>query len=169
MMTDDTIIPAAGYDLGVPGAVAPPAPTPPMSMQEAAVRKTEFLANKEKTTALMNGDVGATNEWRNITDNLYQAPAIIGPRDQAAEDLNSSTGYALPDSVVDEYRRNDPVTPEVRRQAEHRWDALIRDPDFIARFNRKEPEAMRQWGAIVSIRSRPVRDNPQGGNESAQS
>jgi hypothetical protein len=167
-MSDDTVIPAAGHDLGIPGAVAPPTPQPAFSMQEAADRKTEFLANKEKTTALMNGDVGATNEWRLINDHLWQAPAIIGPRDQAAEDLNASTGFALPESVVDEYRRNDPVTPEVRRQAEHRWDALIRDPDFVARFNRKEPDAMKQWGAIVSIRSRPVRD-PQGGNESAQS
>jgi hypothetical protein len=168
-MTDDTIIPAAGHDLGIPGAVAPPAPQPAMSMAEASARKTEFLANKEKTTALMNGDVGATNEWRLINDHLWQAPQIVGPRDQAVEDLNASTGYALPDSVVGEYRRNDPVSPEVRRAAEHRWDALIRDPDFIARFNRKEPEAMKMWGAIVSIRSRPVRDNPQGGNESAQS
>jgi hypothetical protein len=163
-MVDDTT-PAAGFDLGIPGAVAPPAPPPPMSPAEAASRKSEFLANKEKTDALMNGDVDATNEWRLITSNLYQEPAIIGPRDQAADDLNASTGYALPDSVVDEYRRNDPVTPEVRRQAEHRWEALIRDPEFITRFNRKEPEAMRQWGAIVSIRSRPLRDNP-GGSES---
>jgi hypothetical protein len=58
------------------------------------------------------------------------------------------------------------VTPEVRRQAEHRWDALIRDPDFVARWSRKEPEAMRLWGAIVSLRSRPVRDqNTKGENE----
>jgi hypothetical protein len=140
-----------------------------MSMAEAAARKTEFLANKEKTTALMNGDVGVTNEWRLITQNLWQAPAIIGPRDQAVEDLNESTGFALPKDVLEEYRRNDPVTPETLRMANARWDSLMRDPDFISRFNRKEPEAMKQWGAIVSIRSRPVRDNPQGGNESAQS
>jgi hypothetical protein len=161
----DDIIPAAGHDLGIPGAVAPPAPPPPMSPSEVASRKSEFMANKEKTAALMNGDVTATAEWKLINDHLWQAPAIIGPRDQAAEDLNAPTGYALPDSVVDEYRRNDPVTPEVRRAAEHRWDALIRDPEFIARFNRKEPEAMKQWGAYVSIKSRPVRDSqPQPGD-----
>jgi hypothetical protein len=159
-VTDDTIIPAAAGDLSLPGGPVVPA-APAMSPAEAASRKSEFLGSKEKTTTLMNGDAAATAEWKLINEHLWQAPAIIGPRDQAAEDLNASTGYALPDGVVDEYRRNDPVTPEVRRQAEHRWDALIRDPDFIARFNRKEPEAMRQWGAIVSIRSRPVRQPPR--------
>jgi hypothetical protein len=163
-VTDD-IIPAAGFDLEIPGAVAPPAPPPPMSPAEAADRKASFLADKTKTTALMAGEVNATNEWKLITQNLYQAPTIIGPRDQAAEDLNASTGYALPYSVLDEFRRNDPVTPEVRRQAEHRWEALIRDPDFLSRFNRKEPEAMKKWGAYVSICSRPVRDSqPQTGD-----
>jgi hypothetical protein len=94
-MSDDTTITAAGHDLGVPGAVAPPVP-PPVSMAEAASRKGAFLADKVKTTALMNGDVGATNEWRLINDHLWQAPAIIGPRDEAVQHLNESTGYALP-------------------------------------------------------------------------
>jgi hypothetical protein len=165
-LTDDTT-PAAGYDLGLPGAVAPPAPPPPMSPAEAADRKASFLSNKEKMNALFRDEASAVAEWRQITNNLYQTPQIVGPRDQAAEDLNASTGWALPDNVVDEYRANTPVTPEVLRAANARWESLMRDPDFIARFNRKEPEAMKQWGAIVSIRSRPLRDNPQGGSESA--
>jgi hypothetical protein len=165
-MTDD-ITPAAGYDLGVPGAVAPPAPPPPMSLSEAADRKASFLADKAKMDALFRDEAQAVAEWRQITNNLWQAPAIIGPRDQAVADLNESTGYSLPQDILDEYRRKDPVTPETLRMANARWDTLMRDSDFLARFNRKEPEAMKQWGAIVSIRSRPVRDNPKGGSESA--
>jgi hypothetical protein len=87
-MSDD-ITPAAGHDLGVPGAVAPPTPQPAFSMQEAASRKEAFLADKEKIAALMAGDVAASNEWKLINDHLWQAPAIIGPRDQVAEDLNA--------------------------------------------------------------------------------
>jgi hypothetical protein len=136
-----------------------------MSMAEAAARKTEFLGSKEKMAALMAGDAAINAEWKLITQNLWQAPAIIGPRDQAVEDLNESTGYALPKDVLDEYRRNDPVTPETVRAAEARWESLKRDPDFISRFNRKEPEAMKLWGSYVSIKSRPIRDNPKGESE----
>jgi hypothetical protein len=164
MMTDDTIIPAAAGDLSLPGAQVVPE-APPISMQAAADMKAAFLADKAKMNLLMQGDVNVTAEWKLITQNLWQAPAIIGPRDQAVEDLNESTGHSLPQDILDEYRRNDPVSPETLRMANARWDSLIRDPDFIARFNRKEPEAMKQWGAICSIRSRPVRDqNTKGEN-----
>jgi hypothetical protein len=162
-MSDDAVLPASAGDLGMPCAPVIPV-TPPMSMQEAASRKDEFMRDQTKVNALMAGDVSATAEWRLINDHLWQAPAIIGPRDQAVQDLNESTGYVLPQSVLDEYRRNDSVTPETLRMANARWDSLMRDPDFVARFNRKETEAMKQWGAYVSIRGRPVRDNPQGGN-----
>jgi hypothetical protein len=161
-MTDDVTTNAAGGDLSLPGAQVVETP-PPISMAAAADMKAAFLADKAKMDLLMQGDVNVTAEWKLITRNLWQAPAIIGPRDQAVEDLNESTGHSLPQDVLEEFRRGDSVTPETLRMANARWDSLIRDPDFIARFGRKEPEAMRQWGAIVSIRSRPIKDNPQGG------
>ena len=160
-MADDLTTNAAGGDLALPGAPVVPA-APAMSMQQAADLKASFLASREKMDALMAGDVAATNEWRDITNSLWQAPQIVGSRDQVVADLDASAGYNLSPGTLEEYRRNDSVTPETRRWADARWESLIQDPDFRARFNRKETEAMKQWGAYVSIRSRPVRDNPQG-------
>jgi hypothetical protein len=102
-MTDE-VIPAAGHDLGIPGAVAPPTPQPAFSMQEAASRKEAFLADKEKTAALMNGDVAATNEWRLITQNLWQPPQFTQPRDEVTEHLQESSGYQLSPEVLQEFR-----------------------------------------------------------------
>jgi hypothetical protein len=162
-LSDDTIIPAAGYDLGVPGAVAPPAPPPPMSMAEAASRKSEFLANKEKTAALMNGDVGATNEWRLINEHLWQPPQHTQPRDEVTEHLQESSGYTLSPEVLQEFRENRPVTPDEYRMARARFDARKQDPEWIAKLNRGNPEVKKELALIQSILSRPVRD--QGGNE----
>jgi hypothetical protein len=47
-----------------------------MSMAEAAARKTEFLGSKEKMAALMAGDAAVSAEWKLITQNLWQAPAV---------------------------------------------------------------------------------------------
>jgi hypothetical protein len=161
-MTDDTVIPAAGHDLGVPGAVAPSVP-PPMSMAEAASRKTEFLANKEKTAALMNGDAAVTAEWRLITSNLWQPPQFTQPRDEVTEHLQESSGYTLSPEVLQEFRENRPVTPDEHRMARARFDARKQDPEWIAKLNRGNPEVKKELALIQSILSRPVRDNPQGG------
>jgi hypothetical protein len=158
-MADDlNITPAAAADLSVPGAApAVPAP-PPMSMQEAADRKSAFLADKTKTTALMNGDVAATSEWRLITENLYQAPQVTLPRDEVTNHLQESAGHSLSPEILDEFRRNDPVAPDVRRATEALWEDRKSDPDWIARFNRNEIKAKKEWALITSILSRPVRD-----------
>jgi hypothetical protein len=167
-MTDDLTTNAAGGDLGLPGATVVETP-PPMSVAEAASRKTGFLANKEKTTALMNGDPAATAEWRLITQNLWQPAQFTQPRDEVTEHLQESSGYALSPEVLQEFRENRPVTPDEHRMARARFDARKQDPEWIAKLNRGNPEVKKELALIKSILSRPVRDNPQGGSESAKS
>jgi hypothetical protein len=161
-MTDDIITNTAGHDLGVPGAVAPPAPQPAFSPAEAQSRKSEFLANKEKTTALMNGDVGATNEWRLITENLYQPPQFTQGRDEVTGHLQANSGYQLRDEVLQEFRENRPVTPAEYRMAQQRLESRKQDPEWRAKYFRGDHEALKEVALINSILSRPVRDNPQG-------
>jgi hypothetical protein len=62
---------------------------------------------------------------------------------------------------LDEFRRNDPVTPDVRRATEALWEEKKNDADWIARFNRGEVKAKKEWALITSIMSRPVRDQSQ--------
>jgi hypothetical protein len=165
-MTDDVTTNAAGGDLEIPGAPVVRATTAPaFSMQEAADRKAEFLVNKEKTTALMNGDVGATNEWRLINDHLWQAPAIVGPRDEVTEHLQASSGHTLSPEVLEEFRSNQPVSPAERRMAQQRLESRKQDPQWLAKYMRGNHETRKEVALINSILSRPVRDNPQGGNE----
>jgi hypothetical protein len=166
-MPDDLTTNAAGGDLGLPGAPVVPA-APAMSPAEAASRKSEFMANKEKTTALMNGDAAATAEWRLITQNLWQPAQFTQPRDEVTEHLQESSGYALSPEVLQEFRENRPVTPDEHRMARVRFDARKQDPEWIAKLNRGNPEVKKELALIQSILSRSVRDNP-GGNESAKS
>lgn len=165
-MSEDTVIPAAGHDLGIPGAVAPPAPPPPISMAEAASRKSEFLASKEKMAALMNGNSAASNEWQFITQNLWQPPQFTQPRDEATEHLQESSGHTLSPEVLEEFRSNQPVSPAERRLAEQRLESRKNDPVWLAKYMRGDHETRKEVALINSILSRPVRDNPQGGNES---
>jgi hypothetical protein len=168
-MTDD-VIPAAGHDLGIPGAVAPPTPPPAFSMQEAASRKEAFLQDKTKTTALLNGDVGATNEWRLINDHLWQQPQFTQPRDEVTEHLQASSGYQLSDEVLAEFRENRPVSPAEYKLAQQRLDSRKNDPTWLAKYMRGDHEAKKEVALINSILSRPIRTpEPQGGNDSAQS
>jgi hypothetical protein len=141
-MTDE-VIPAAGHDLGIPGAVAPPTPQPAFSMQEAASRKEAFLADKEKTAALMNGDVAATNEWRLITQNLWQPPQFTQPRDSP--------------EVLQEFRENRPVSPDEYRMAQQRLESRKQDPQWLAKNMRGDHEAKKEFALITSILSRPIR------------
>jgi hypothetical protein len=157
-MADDAIPPilptGVAQDLGV--EPSPPAP-PVMSYAQATSMKQEFFANKEKMAALMAGGVEANREWQMITAGLsQQPPAPTGDREADGAHLQEATGYALPQEIIDEFVRNDPVTPEVLRGAEARWESLTRAPDFVARFNRKETDAMQKYGAYISIKSRPV-------------
>lgn len=161
-MADDLTTNAAGGDLQIPGAPVVPA-APAMSPAEAASRKSEFLASKEKTTALMNGDAAATNEWRLITQNLYQPPQFTQARDEVTEHLWESSGYTLRPEVLQEFRENRPVSPDEYRFARARFDARKQDPEWISKLNRGDPETKKELALIQSILSRPVRDNPQGG------
>jgi hypothetical protein len=155
-MTDE-VIPAAGHDLGIPGAVAPPTPQPAFSMQEAASRKEAFLADKEKTAALMNGDVAATNEWRLITQNLWQPPQFTQPRDEVTEHLQESSGYQLSPEVLQEFRENRPVSPDEYRMAQQRLESRKQDPQWLAKYMRGDHEAKKEFALITSILSRPIR------------
>jgi hypothetical protein len=166
-MTDDNVLPGAGHDLGVPGAAPPPPSPPPMSPAEAASRKSDFLASKEKMSALMAGDAAVTAEWKLITQNLWQPQQFTQPRYEVTEHLQSSSGYQLSPEVLQEFRENRPVTPDEHRMARARFDARKQDPEWIAKLNRGNPEVKKELALIQSILSRPVRDNPQGGSESA--
>jgi hypothetical protein len=158
-MADDLVIqPAAAADLEVPGA-PPAAPVVPMSVAEGLSRKQEFLANKEKMAALMNGGVRESDEWRMIVSAISaQPPAATAPRDQVTEDLNAASGYSLPAEVLQEYRENRPVTPDEYRIARARLDSRIQDPDWRAKYGRGDLEAKKEMALIQSILSRPIRD-----------
>jgi hypothetical protein len=132
----------------------------PMSMAEAADRKSAFLADKTTKAALMAGSANETAEWRLITENLYQAPEITQPRDEVTEHLNASSGYTLPDDVLQEFRENKPVTPNEYRMARARFEARIQDPAWQTKINRGDPEARKELALIQSILSRPIR-SPQ--------
>jgi hypothetical protein len=149
-MADDAIPPILPTGVAQDLGVEPSPPVPPvMSYAQATSMKQEFFANKEKMAALMAGGVEANREWQMITAGLsQQPPAPTGDREAA--------GAHLPQEIIDEFVRNDPVTPEVLRGAEARWESLTRAP--VARFNRKETDAMQKYGAYISIKSRPVRD-----------
>jgi len=160
-MADDVVMLAAASDLAVPGAgpVVPAAP-PPISMAEAASRKAEFLADKTKTAALMNGDVNATAEWKLITDNLYQAPQVTAPRDEVTNHLQESAGGTLPEAVLAEYRENRPVSPAEYRMARTRFDSRLQDKEWIAKLNRGDLDTKKELVLVQSILSRPIRDVP---------
>jgi hypothetical protein len=148
-------MPAAAADLSVPGAgPVVPAP-PPMSMAEAADRKSAFLADKTRTAALMNGDVTATDEWRLITNSIYQPPEITAPRDVTAH-LQESAGHSLAKEILDEFQRNDAVTPETRRATEALWEE--KRTIQICPVQSGRSESQKEWALITSIMSRPVRD-----------
>jgi hypothetical protein len=156
-MTDDLATNAAGGDLGLPGAPVVETP-PPMTMQEAASRKSEFLGNKEKMAALMAGDAAASAEWWLITQNLWQPTQFTQPRDEVTEHLQESAGYTLSDEVLAEFRENRPVTPDEYRFAQARFDSRKQDPEWIAKLNRDDLETKKELALIQSILSRPVRD-----------
>jgi hypothetical protein len=93
-----------------------------------------------------------------ITNNLYQPPEITAPRDEVTAHLQESAGHSLSAEILAEFQRNDPVTLETRRATEALWEDRKSDPDWIARFNRHEVKAKKEWALITSILSRPVRD-----------
>jgi hypothetical protein len=162
-MANDNVIPAAAGDLSVPGAAVVPQ-EPPMSQLEAASRKDAFLADKTKTTALMNGDAAATAEWRLITENLWQPSQFIQPRDEVTEHLQESAGYQLSDEVLAEFRENRSVTPAEYRLAQQRLESRKNDPEWRAKYFRGDHEARKEKALIDSILSRPIRTpEPQGG------
>jgi hypothetical protein len=138
-MTDDNVLPGAGHDLGVPGAAPPPPSPPPMSPAEAASRKSDFLASKEKMSALMAGDAAVTAEWKLITQNLWQPQQFTQPRYEVTEHLQSSSGYQLSPEVLQEFRENRPVTPDEHRMARARFDARKQDPEWIAQTQSRQP------------------------------
>jgi hypothetical protein len=141
-MTDDLTTNAAGGDLGLPGASVVPA-APAFSPAEAESRKSEFMANKEKTTALMNGDAAATAEWRLITQNLWQPAQFTQPRDEVTEHLQESSGYALSPEVLQEFRENRPVTPDEHRMARARFDARKQDAEWIAKLKSRQSRSQK--------------------------
>jgi hypothetical protein len=127
-----------------------------MSPAEAASRKSEFLANKEKTTALMNGDAAASAEWKLITQNLWQPQQFTQPRDEVTEHLQVSPGYQLSAEALQEFRENRPVTPDEYRMAQQRLESRKQDPQF-AKYMRGDHEAKKEFALITSILSRPIR------------
>jgi hypothetical protein len=147
-MADDdlNIMPAAAADLAVPGAPPPVPAAPVMSVAEGLSRKAEFVADKTKTTALMNGDIAATNEWRAIVNAISAPPPMpTAPRDEVTNDLNAASGFQLPAEVLQEYRENRPVTPDEHRMARARFEARIADPDWRAKINRGDLETKKSW------------------------
>jgi hypothetical protein len=147
--------------LGTPwSGCASPAPPPPMSPNEAASRKSEFLASKEKMAALMAGDAAAGAEWKPTTQNLWQPPQFTQPRDEVTEHLQSSSGYQLSPEVLQEFRENRPVTPDEYRMAQQRLESRKQDPQWLAKYMRGDHEAKKEFALITSILSRPIR-NPQ--------
>jgi len=160
-MADDLTTNAAGGDLGLAGAPVVPA-APPISMGEAASRKEAFLADKTKTTALLNGDVNATAEWRLITENIYQAPQVAAPRDEVTEALNASGGYQLPADVLQEYRENRPVTSQERRFALAKFEDFKNSPEWFAKYQRGDMQCRRDLTLVQSILSRPAKDPVPG-------
>jgi hypothetical protein len=160
-MADDVVIPAAAADMSTPGAAPVVPELPPMSTAEAASRKTEFLANKEKTTKLLNGDVGAKAEWDLITQNLWQPPQVNQPRDEVTNHLQESSGFQLSPEVLEEFRSNRPVTSQEHQMARSRLESRKMDPDWLRRYFRGDLEVRKEVALINSILSRVIRDNPQ--------
>jgi hypothetical protein len=157
-MADDVTTNAAGADLSIPGAgpVVPAAPA--MSMQEAASRKQEFLADQKMVDALMAGEVNATSLWRSINNSLWQPPQFTQPRDEVTEHLQQSSGYQLSPEVLQEFRENRAVSPDEYRMAQQRLESRKQDPQWIAKYMRGDHEAKKEFALITSILSRPVRD-----------
>jgi hypothetical protein len=159
-MADNLPTDAAGGDLELPGATVVPA-APAFSMQEAASRKEAFLQDKTKTAALLNGDATATAEWRLINDHLWQAPAIIGPRDDVTNHLQESSGHQLSAEVLAEFRENRPVSVADYKLAQQRLESRKQDPEWLKKYFRGDHETRKEVALINSILSRPISDNPQ--------
>jgi hypothetical protein len=160
-MTDDVIPPpgtsGVASDLGI--EPSPPTP-PPMAYAEATSRKAEFMADKAKVDALMRGDGPATSEWQMIVAGLSaQPPAPTGPREAETAYLDEIGGYTVPQDVLDEFQRGDPVSPRERSYAEAKFAEFQQDKEWYARWQRGEQTARVQYAALISILSRPVRDS----------
>jgi hypothetical protein len=159
-MTEDNVIPAVAGDLKVPGSPVVPE-APPISMAAAASMKEAFLADKTKTTALLDGDAAATAEWRLINDHLWQPPQFTQPRDEVTEHLQESSGYALSPEVLQEFRENRSVSPAEHRMARQRLESRKQDPEWLTKYFRGDHEVKKEVALINSILSRPISDNPQ--------
>ena len=80
------------------------------------------MADQKKVDAMMAGDLAATAEWRQITEGLSaQPPAPTGPREAERAYLDEIGGYNVPQDVLDEFQRGDPVTPRERHYAEQKF------------------------------------------------
>jgi len=160
-MADDVVMPAAAGDLGMPNAPVVPAAVP-MSPTEAASRKAAFMADQTKVDALMAGEINASTEWRNITNNLYAPPPPTGSREELAEHLSAASGHTLSPEILAEVRANTPITSRERQETEALWNDRQRDPAWFARLMRGERTALKEKALIDFMLSRPIRDIPTG-------